>query len=75
MNVFGVGSGFPHGFEVQRVIGATLTLATVLFLMSAAPGFRYRRQVRIASIAIYCTLLAGVIVWVVLWLLGVAPGK
>jgi hypothetical protein len=59
-------------FDTQRMIGATITLATVLFLMSGAPGFRYRRQLRLASVAIYCLLLAGVGIWVLLWLLGMA---
>ena len=72
MNGFGFGGGVAGGgFDTQRMIGAALTLATVLFLMAVAPGFRYRRQVRIASIAIYCVVLAGVAVWVVLWLFGV----
>ena len=61
-------------FETQRMIGAAITLATVLFLMAVAPGFRYRRPARIAAIAIYGTVLAVAVVWVVRWLLGMAFG-
>jgi hypothetical protein len=59
-------------FDTQRMIGAAITLATVLFLMSGVPGFPYRRQMRLASGALYCILLAGVSLWVLLWLLGMA---
>jgi hypothetical protein len=55
----------------EQLAGALITAATALFLMSVAPGFRYRRVTRIAALATYGVVLAGVVVWVVLWLLGV----
>jgi hypothetical protein len=55
----------------QRLIGAAITVATALFLMAVAPRFPYRRAARIAAIAIYGAAMAGVVAWVVLWLLGV----
>jgi hypothetical protein len=58
-------------FDRQRLIGALITLATALFLMAIAPGFRYRRIARVAAIAIYGAVFAGVLGWVVLWALGV----
>jgi hypothetical protein len=57
-------------FDRERLIGALITLATVLFLIAVAPRFRYRRAARIAAVAIYGVVLAGVLVWVVLWLAG-----
>ncbi|HWB49342.1 MAG TPA: hypothetical protein VG651_09550 [Stellaceae bacterium] len=59
-------------FDAQRLIAALLAAATALFLMSGAPGFRYRRQMRIAAVAVYGALLAAILVWVALWLVGVA---
>jgi hypothetical protein len=61
-----------HGFDAQRLIGALITLATVLFLVAVAPGFRYRMAARRAALTIYAVVFAGVVVWVVLWLLGVS---
>jgi hypothetical protein len=55
----------------QRLIGALVTAATVLFLIAVAPGFPYRRAARVAALTLYGIVLAGVIVWVVMWLLGV----
>ena len=55
----------------QRLIGALITLATVMFLVAVAPGFRYRRAARLAAIALYAVVFAGVAVWAVLWFLGV----
>jgi hypothetical protein len=60
-----------HGIDRQQLIGALVTLATALFLMAVAPQFPYRRAARIAAIAIYGCVLAGVLVWVALWLLGI----
>jgi hypothetical protein len=62
-------------FDRQRLIGVLITLATALFLMAVAPGFPYRRAARRAAIVVYGAALIGVVAWVVLWLLGVAPGK
>lgn len=53
------------------MIQALALAATVLFLMTMAPGFRWRRQVRIAALALYGALLIGVAVYVVLWLAGI----
>ncbi len=55
----------------QRLIGALFTTATALFLMAVAPRFPYRRTARVAALTLYGILLAGVIVWVVMWSLGV----
>jgi hypothetical protein len=55
----------------EQAVGALIAAATALFLMSVAPGFRYRRVARIGAVAVYGVVVAGVIVWVVLWLLGV----
>lgn len=57
--------------DPQRIIQALALAATVLFLMTMAPGFRWRRQVRIAALALYGALLIGVAVYVVLWLAGI----
>jgi hypothetical protein len=59
-----------HGLDRQRLIGALIALATVLFLVAIAPGMRYRREARRAAIAIYAATAAAVLVWAVLWLLG-----
>jgi hypothetical protein len=62
-------------FDRQRLLGVLITLATALFLMAVAPGFPYRRAARIGAAVVYGAALIGVAVWVVLWLLGVVPGK
>ena len=59
-----------QGFDTQQLVVAVTLVATVLFLMSGAPGFRYRRQARIGSIVVYCAALAIVVAWVLLWLAG-----
>ena len=61
-------------FDRQRLIGALITVATALFLMAVSPRFPYRRAVRVAAIVIYGAVFLGVVVWVVLWLLGISPG-
>lgn len=58
-------------FDAQRVIAAVLLAATALFLMSQWPGGRHRRAAMIAAIAIYGVLVAGVVVYVGLWAVGV----
>jgi hypothetical protein len=55
----------------QQMVGALVTLATVLFLMAVAPRFPYRRAARIAAVVIYGAVLIGVVAYVVLWLTGV----
>jgi hypothetical protein len=59
----------------ERLIGVLITLATVLFLMAVAPRFPYRRAARIGAAVVYGAALIGVVVWIVLWLIGVVPGK
>jgi hypothetical protein len=55
----------------SQMISALVLAATALFLFSVAPGMRFRRQARIAAIAIYGAALLGVVVYVVLWLGGI----
>jgi hypothetical protein len=57
-------------FDLQRMIAAVLLAATALFLMSQWLGGRHRRTAMIASIAVYGALVAGVVVYIGLWLAG-----
>jgi hypothetical protein len=59
----------------EQAVIALVTLATVLFLLAGAPGFRYRRVARLAALAVYGVVMAGVLVYVALWLFGMAPGR
>lgn len=61
--------GLGAGMDRNRMFGALVTLATALFLMAVAPGFRYRRQARIAAVVIYGAAAIGAVVYLVLWLL------
>lgn len=55
----------------NQMISALILAATALFLMTGMPGFRWRRPVRIAAVAIYGATFVGVVVYVVLWLCGI----
>jgi len=59
-------------FDRQRLVAALMLAATALFLLAVAPGFRYRRAARIAAITVFAAVFTGVVVWVVLWWLGLA---
>jgi uncharacterized membrane protein len=56
----------------QRLVSALMLAATALFLLAVAPGFRYRRAARVAAITVYAVAFTGVVVWAVLWWLGIA---
>jgi hypothetical protein len=55
----------------DQMISALVLAATALFLFSVAPGMRFRRQARVATLAVYGATLLGVIIYVVLWLFGI----
>jgi hypothetical protein len=55
----------------EQMISALVLAATALFLFSVAPGMRFRRQARIAAIAVYGTAFVGVVIYVVLWAGGI----
>ncbi|HTW51932.1 MAG TPA: hypothetical protein VME45_08575 [Stellaceae bacterium] len=55
----------------NQMISALVLAATALFLCSVAPGMRWRRQARIAAIAVYGAAFVAVVVYVVLWAGGI----
>lgn len=57
-------------FDRNRMLSALVLAATALFLMAVAPGFRWRRQARVAALAVYGAAVLGVVVYIVLWLLS-----
>jgi hypothetical protein len=57
--------------DLDQMIAALVLAATVLFLMTMAPGFRWRRQARAAALAVYGATFLGVVVYAVLWACGV----
>jgi hypothetical protein len=57
--------------DFNRTISALVLAATALFLMTMAPGFPWRRQARVAALAIYGATIFGVIVYIVLWSCGI----
>jgi hypothetical protein len=61
------------GLEIdrQQAISAVIAAATLLFLISVAPGARQRRWARVAAIVLYAVLFAGAVVWTVLWFFGI----
>ena len=63
-----------NGFDRQRLVAALMLAVMVLYLLARAPGFRYRRAARIAAITVFTVVVAGLVVWVVLWLAGAAAG-
>jgi hypothetical protein len=56
--------------DLNRMISALVLVATALFLMTMAPRFRWRRQARVAALAIYGATLVGILVYIALWLSG-----
>ena len=58
-------------FNPNQTISALVLVATALFLMTMAPWFPWRRQARIAALAIYGATLLGVVVYIALWLCGI----
>jgi hypothetical protein len=59
--------------DLQRMVGALLAVGMVLFVMSGAPGMpggAFRLWARRGAVGLYCLVLAGVIVYVLLWLVG-----
>jgi hypothetical protein len=61
-----------NGFDRQRLVAALTLAVVVLYLLAVAPGFRYRRAARIAAITVFTVVFTGLVVWVVLWWLGIA---
>jgi hypothetical protein len=60
-------------FDRNQLIAALVLAATVLFLMSGAPGMpggSFRLWARRAAITIYGAAFLGVVVYVALWLCG-----
>jgi hypothetical protein len=51
----------------QQLISALMLAATALYLIAAAPGFRYRRATRIAALALYGVAVAVALVFVGIW--------
>ena len=54
----------------SQAIAALMTATTALFLISIAPGMRYRRQARIAAMTAFALAFAAALVWSALWLAG-----
>ena len=58
-------------FDNGRALSALVLLATALFLLSGRMPGRAARMARYAAVAVYGLLVAGALVAVGLWLLGV----
>jgi hypothetical protein len=54
----------------QRAISALILVATLMYLVSVAPGLRYRRAMRAVALAVYAIAMGVVLVWVGLWIMG-----
>jgi hypothetical protein len=59
-----------HGFNEERIVPALLLLATTMYLIAVAPGFRRRRALRIAAVAVYALAFLIVAGLVVVWFAG-----
>jgi multisubunit Na+/H+ antiporter MnhB subunit len=59
------------GFNEERIVPALVLLATAMYLIAVAPGFRRRRSLRIAAIAVYAFAFAVAAGLVLLWLAGI----
>ncbi|HWD58683.1 MAG TPA: hypothetical protein VG308_10415 [Stellaceae bacterium] len=55
----------------EQAVAALVMAATALFLISVAPGMRYRREARIAAVTAFALALGAALVWSALWLAGV----
>jgi len=54
----------------QQIFATLIGSATVLFVMAGAPGFRWRRPVRIAAVVVYGVAMVVVLAWIGMWLAG-----
>ena len=54
-----------------QLIYALVLAATALFVLSGMVGFRHRRAVRIAAVAVYGAGFLAVAVYAALWLAGI----
>jgi hypothetical protein len=64
-----------HGWAVsgvgrQNLIPLLMLSAILLYLIAVAPGFRHRRGLRLAAVAVYLVAVGIALVWVARWLLG-----
>jgi len=59
-----------NAFDPQRLTRALILLATSMYLIAVAPGFGWRRQLRLAAVGVYGVALAMVLGWIALWLMG-----
>jgi len=59
------------GMDRNRMIAALVLAVTALFLLSGAPGFRYRRAARSAAIVGYAAVFLAVAIYVGLWFCGI----
>jgi hypothetical protein len=57
--------------DAGRMVGALTLAATALFLMCGQLPAPYNRWARNAAVAVYGVTLAGVLIYVGLWWLGV----
>lgn len=64
-----------QGFSEERAVAALLLLATAMYLIAVAPGFRHRRALRIAAIAVYAVAFVVAAGLSVLWLAGANIGR
>ena len=55
----------------NQAVAALVLTVTALFLMSNAPGFRYRRAARNAAVVAFAAVFLGVVIYVTLWALGI----
>jgi len=55
-------------WDDQHVVAGLMLLATVMYLLAVAPGFRRRRTLRIAAIAAYAMAFLVVVGLIVVWL-------
>jgi hypothetical protein len=64
-----------QGFSEERIGPALLLLATAMYLIAVAPGFRYRRAARAIAITLYAGVFLGAVAWVLLWSAGIDIGR
>jgi hypothetical protein len=55
----------------ERIVPALLLLATAMYLIAVAPGFRRRRELRIAAVAVYALAFLIVTGLVLAWFAGI----
>ena len=54
----------------QNLIPVLMLSAILLYLIAVAPGFRRRRGLRFAAVAVYLIAVGIALVWVAAWLFG-----